>query len=218
MGRTRADDVRFRRSAATPESWESEESLTRYHHQQIFRFSGFLFLDAPARRRWNQPRPGRPPAGAGPGRVKTWNPENLKTCRAPQPRRFPGFQICRLPLAPPASPRRPRPPAAPRGRRSRPRRRAGPGPWGWPCPTPERCRGDNSGDAASRRREPRGAPQSRPAGRSQPRRRGSLASCNLMPRRRARLPERQAASSPRPRAVTPATYCPDTGRSMFWST
>ena len=61
------------------------------------------FLDAQVSSCCSWPWPGRRPAAdAGTGRVKTWNPENLETCRAPQPRRFPGFQISRFP--PPARP------------------------------------------------------------------------------------------------------------------
>jgi hypothetical protein len=80
------------------EIWDSEEPETpvtvgRFLDAQVSSFSplsvGPLQLAAPR---------ATPPAGAGPGRVKTWNPENLKTCRAPQPRRFPGFQISRFPL------------------------------------------------------------------------------------------------------------------------
>ena len=47
----------------------------------------------------------------GAERMKTWNPEKLKTCRAPQPRRFSGFQISRFPLPRAVRPRRPRPSA-----------------------------------------------------------------------------------------------------------
>ena len=48
------------------------------------------------------------PAAGGAGAPGIWNPEILKTCRAPQPRRFPGFQISRFPL-----PRRDPAPTAP---------------------------------------------------------------------------------------------------------
>ena len=133
-----------------------------------------------------------PPSGAGTGRVKTWNPENLKTCRAPQPRgpagsqdsRFPGFPLRR-------TPRRPRPPRRSAGSPLSPEVTRGPGPWGWPCRAPERPRGAPLRGHGEPAAGPPSAPQSRPAGRSRPRRRGSLASWQP-----AATPERQAASSP----------------------
>ena len=87
------------------EIWESEKPETLspsadFLDAQVSSFSplsvGPMQLAAPR---------ATPPAGAGPGGVKTWKPENLKTCRAPQPRRFPGFQISRFPLPPPGAPR-----------------------------------------------------------------------------------------------------------------
>ena len=79
--------------------WESEGTLKACHRRQTSRCSGFQFLAPRGRSRCSWPCPGAtPPAGAGPGRVKTWNPEKLNTCRAPRPRRFSGFQISRFPL------------------------------------------------------------------------------------------------------------------------
>ena len=99
-----------------------------------------------------------PPAGAGPERVKTWNPENLKTCRAPQPRRFPGFQISRFPLPRPVPPRGPCPSPLLRGcRRSRRRWRAGRRHGGGHAPTPSAPQAHTPGH---RRREARGTGRS----------------------------------------------------------
>ena len=107
-------------------------------------------------------------AGGVAGRaVKTWNPEKLKTCRAPQPRRFPGFQISRFPpSAPGARPRRPRPPAAPPGRSSRPRWRAGRSHGGGHAPPPSAPQAHTPGHrhdrrVATARRPPRSPRQRR---------------------------------------------------------
>jgi hypothetical protein len=129
------------------EIWESEEPETpvtvgRFLDAQV----SSSRLSRSVHCSW--PRPARPPAGARLGRLKTWNSENLKTCRAPQPRRFPGFQISRLPLPRPARPRR------------SPTLRGPPlssvvtcatRPWGWPCPAPERPAGAHSRATAGRR-------------------------------------------------------------------
>ena len=81
-------------------------------------------------------------------------------------------------------------------------------PWGWPCPRPERCRGDHSGDTASRPRDPRGRRSLAQPAAADPRRRGSLAS--WQPAAPAGGPDRQNAR-PRARRTPPPRGHPGSG-------